>query len=73
MVVFRGSGQSRADRNHTIDAIPAEVTMSSATEHCRTPAEAAVSTAARDLLRVRPLALFLSFLGGDEVLLLIRP
>ena len=73
MVVFRGSGQSRADRNHPRDAKPAEATMSSATEHCNTPAEAAVSTAARELLRARPLALFLSFLGGDEVLLLICP
>ena len=73
MVVFRGSGQSRADRNHTIDAIPAEVMMSSATEHSKSLAEAAVSTAAGELLRARPLALFLSFLGGDEVLLLICP
>jgi hypothetical protein len=47
--------------------------MSSATEHCNTPAEAAVSTAARKLVRARPLALFLSFHGGDEVLLLICP
>jgi len=47
--------------------------MSSATEHSKSPAEAAVSTAAGELLRARPLALFLSFLGGDEVLLLICP
>jgi len=47
--------------------------MSSLTEHRNTPAKAAVSTAACGLLPARPLALFLSFLGGDEALLLINP
>jgi len=47
--------------------------MSSVTEHRNVPTESAVSTAARGLLRAGPLALFLSFFGGDEVLLLINP
>ncbi len=71
--VFRGSGQSRADRNRPNDATPSEVKMSSVTEHRNTPTETAVPTVARELSRARPLALFLSFLGGDEALLLICP
>jgi hypothetical protein len=47
--------------------------MSSVTEHRKIPTEAAVSTVAREQLRARPLALFLSFLGGDEALLLSCP
>jgi hypothetical protein len=47
--------------------------MSSMTEHRNTPTETAIPTAVHGLLRVRPLALYLSFLGGDEALLLICP
>jgi hypothetical protein len=47
--------------------------MSSVTEHRNTPIETAIPLAARGLLRARPLALCLSFLGGDEALLLISP
>ncbi len=47
--------------------------MSSVTEHRNDPTETANPLAACGLLRARPLALFLSFFGGDEVLLLISP
>jgi hypothetical protein len=47
--------------------------MSSVTEHRSTATETAVSTAVCGLLHARPQALFLSFLGGDEALLLTCP
>jgi len=47
--------------------------MSSMTEHRNTPTETTVSMAVYGLLRARPLALSLSFLGGDEALLLTCP
>jgi hypothetical protein len=43
------------------------------TVHRNNPTETAAPLAVRGLLPARPLALFLSFLGGDQALLLISP
>jgi hypothetical protein len=53
--------------------MPAEETMSKTTVHRNTPAEFAVSTAARGSTRARLLALNGIFLGGDESHLLTCP